>query len=69
MSRDARSLWGVFRWPVLVGALSLAGLIAALVGDGAWDLLGCLALAPAAVLSAEGVRRAWPRGRGRHRAR
>jgi uncharacterized membrane protein YuzA (DUF378 family) len=34
-------LWGT---PVLLGILSLAGLIAALVGDGIWDIVSWIAL-------------------------
>lgn len=41
----------IFRIPVLVGVLTAIGLVAALVGDGAWDLLSWLALAiPLAVI-------------------
>lgn len=65
MGRDTRKLWDVFRAPLVVGVLSLAGLIAALVGDGPWDLLGCLALLPAVAWSVTGVWRAWPRQRTR----
>ena len=32
-----RGNWQVFRWPLLVAALSLIGLVAALVGDGIYD--------------------------------
>ncbi|WP_232417866.1 hypothetical protein [Methyloversatilis thermotolerans] len=27
----------IFRWPLLIALLTLAGLLAALVGDDAWD--------------------------------
>lgn len=63
MKRDGRSLRQVFGWPLLIGLASLAGLLAALVGDGLWDLLGCLVLLPPVLLSADGLRRAWPRRR------
>ncbi|HEY8957016.1 hypothetical protein [Chitinophaga sp.] len=36
------SLWGK---PLLIALLSLAGLIAALVGDGVWDIFSWVALA------------------------
>lgn len=39
------TLWQVFGAPVLIAALSLFGLIAALLGDGAWDAIGAAALA------------------------
>jgi hypothetical protein len=39
------TLWQVFRAPAGVAALSLFGLVAALLGDGLWDLVGALTLA------------------------
>ena len=36
--------WGVFRWPMLIGAVSVVGLISALVGDGWYDMLSWAAL-------------------------
>ncbi|SDO04547.1 hypothetical protein [Pseudomonas jinjuensis] len=39
-----RGLWMIFRWPLLIGLLSLVGLVSALVADGAWDLLSWLCL-------------------------
>lgn len=39
------TLWQVFRAPILIAALSLFGLVAALLGDGAWDAIGEAALA------------------------
>ncbi|ATC30955.1 hypothetical protein CA606_00565 [Caulobacter vibrioides] len=38
------SLWQVFRAPTVIAAFSLFGLIAALLGDGLWDLVGALTL-------------------------
>lgn len=35
-------LWGM---PIVLGVLSITGLIAALVGDGIWDVLSWIALA------------------------
>jgi hypothetical protein len=31
------SLWQVFRWPLLIGVASAAGLVSALLADGVWD--------------------------------
>ncbi|GIZ51843.1 hypothetical protein [Noviherbaspirillum aridicola] len=42
----------VWRAPLIVGALTVAGLLAALVGDGAWDWAGAAALAVPAWLCA-----------------
>jgi len=39
------TLWQVFRAPAFIAALSLFGLVAALLGDGAWDVVGEAALA------------------------
>lgn len=39
------TLWQVFRAPAAIAALSLFGLVAALLGDGAWDVVGALTLA------------------------
>lgn len=30
-------LWQVFRWPLLIGVASSAGLVSALLADGVWD--------------------------------
>jgi hypothetical protein len=44
-----RSLWRVYATPICVGVVSLIGLVAALVGDGIYDIIGWLGLAaPAA---------------------
>lgn len=42
MSRQGT--WRVFRWPMLIGAVSVVGLISALVGDGWYDMLSWAAL-------------------------
>ncbi len=34
----------IFRWPAVIGLMSLAGLISALVGDGLYDALSWLLL-------------------------
>lgn len=39
-----RGLWMIFRWPLLLAALSLLGLIAALVGDEWYNLLSWISL-------------------------
>jgi len=45
MKVDEQGLWAIFRWPLAIGAASAAGLLAALLGDGAWDALSWLLLA------------------------
>jgi hypothetical protein len=37
--------WRIFRWPLLIAAVTLAGLLSALIGDGAYDVLSWLLLA------------------------
>ncbi|PLR28312.1 hypothetical protein SGCZBJ_04730 [Caulobacter zeae] len=44
MSRPHLTLWQVFRIPAVVAALSLFGLVAALLDDGIWDWIGAAAL-------------------------
>lgn len=39
-----RSLWVIFRWPLFLGLISIVGLVAALVGDGLWDVLSWITL-------------------------
>ncbi len=39
-----RGLWMIFRWPLLLAALSLFGLIAALVGDEWYNLMSWISL-------------------------
>ncbi|MDR3023952.1 hypothetical protein [Chryseobacterium sp.] len=41
MKRTFLKLWGM---PILLALLSIFGLIAALLGDGIWDILGWLTL-------------------------
>ncbi|MFA5495776.1 MAG: hypothetical protein WC247_13460 [Porticoccaceae bacterium] len=46
------TLWQIFRAPLLLGLLSAVGLLAALIGDGFFDLLSWVALAiPLLVIS------------------
>ena len=39
------SLWAIFAIPMVVAALSLIGLVGALLDDGAWDWIGAGLLA------------------------
>lgn len=41
MKRSFLKIWGI---PIILAFVSLFGLIAALLGDGIWDILGWLAL-------------------------
>ncbi|MEY9184002.1 hypothetical protein ABIG06_005577 [Bradyrhizobium sp. USDA 326] len=50
--RHHRSVWDVFRAPLLVGLVCAAGLGLALVGDGIWDGLSWLALSLPIALAA-----------------
>jgi len=40
--KSRRAIWGM---PILLGLLTVAGLLVALVGDGIWDLVSVAALA------------------------
>jgi len=53
--------WRIFRWPLVIGLASVVGLVAALVGDGPYDLLSWLTLGGVVVVMVEAWRRA---GRG-----
>ncbi|RTM11753.1 MAG: hypothetical protein EKK33_20200 [Bradyrhizobiaceae bacterium] len=53
-----RSVWDVFRWPLLVGVVCGAGLGVALVGDGLWDAISWLALSLPVILGIVCWRRA-----------
>lgn len=51
MSRKDRSLTAIFAAPALLAALSLTGLIGALLADGAWDgLFAALLAGPVAAI-------------------
>lgn len=52
--RSPNTLLQIFQVPLIVAALSLAGLVLALLGDGAWDVAGVLLLAAAPVAAAWG---------------
>ena len=55
MIRNRAQVWGM---PVLLAVLTIIGLVSALLGDGAWDLVSALALgAPVAVGAWCGLRR------------
>jgi hypothetical protein len=52
MKSDPHDLRAIFAIPLVVAVLSLFGLIAALVGDGVWNVVGWIALgASVAVLA------------------
>lgn len=54
--KGPRSLWQVFKWPVVLGVMTLIGLISALVADGVWDLVSwTMLLIPVAL----GIGRGW----------
>ena len=42
--RNHRTLGQIFAAPIVVGALSIVGLLAALIGDGWWDAVSWLSL-------------------------
>lgn len=53
------SPWQVFRIPLVLGLFTGVGLVSALVGDGAWDVLSWVTiLAPMAVVARAYWRRA-----------
>jgi hypothetical protein len=48
-NRKDLSLWAVFRMPLALFVLSLAGLVGALLEDGVWDWIGSALLASTVV--------------------
>ncbi|MFT0867625.1 hypothetical protein [Pseudomonas sp. CAM1A] len=44
MSHKSQSTRRIFAWPALIAVLSAAGLFAALLGDGVWDVLAWVGL-------------------------
>lgn len=38
------ALWRIFRWPLLMALANAVGLVAALVGDGWWDVVSWMTL-------------------------
>jgi hypothetical protein len=66
MKRSFTQMWG---WPIAIAASTPAGLIAGLVGDGAWDLLAAVALGiPALACVWLGTKRSTRRRRQASRA-
>lgn len=58
-SGRANSLWGIFRWPIVIAVASIGGLVSALVGNGWADVLSWLLLGGMIVVMAI----AWRGGR------
>ncbi|MBV4506596.1 hypothetical protein HU751_017250 [Pseudomonas sp. BW13M1] len=54
MSHKSQSTRRIFAWPALIAVLSAAGLFAALLGDGAWDVLAWVGLGLSAGLGLSG---------------
>ncbi|MFJ9990589.1 hypothetical protein ACIQSO_07605 [Pseudomonas putida] len=55
MSHKSQSTRRIFAWPAVIGGLGAAGLFAALLGDGGWDVLSWLGLGIPAVLGLIGL--------------
>ncbi|MFJ4064149.1 hypothetical protein ACIPW4_02510 [Pseudomonas sp. NPDC089996] len=55
MNHRSRSTARVFAWPAAVALVGALGLFAALLGDGAWDMLAWLGLGIPAWLSLRGL--------------
>lgn len=49
------TFWKVFAAPTAIAVLTLAGLFAALLGDGGWDVLSWFAMGIATFLSGKGL--------------
>jgi hypothetical protein len=56
-AREAGSLRRIFGIPLMLGILSLVGLVAALLGDGIWDAVSWIALGTPLAVSAWAVMR------------
>ncbi|CRI59512.1 hypothetical protein [Pseudomonas sp. CCOS 191] len=54
MSHKSQSTGRIFAWPALIALLSAAGLFAALLGDGMWDVLAWVGLGVSAGLGLSG---------------
>ncbi|MDB5422431.1 MAG: hypothetical protein JWR59_2378 [Brevundimonas sp.] len=52
MSRRDLGFRAIFGAPIILFVLSLIGLVVALLGDGLWDWLGLLCLAPTIIVTA-----------------
>ena len=55
MSHRSQSNQRIFAWPTFIALLGCAGLFAALLGDGPWDVLAWLGLGVPAVLSVKAL--------------
>lgn len=55
MSHRSQSTAKVFAWPTAIALLGALGLFAALLGDGAWDMLAWLGLGIPAWLGLRGL--------------
>ncbi|WP_167066363.1 MULTISPECIES: hypothetical protein [unclassified Pantoea] len=55
MSHRSQSTAKVFAWPAAIALLGALGLFAALLGDGAWDMLAWLGLGLPAWFSLRGL--------------
>lgn len=49
------TFWKVFAAPAAIAVLTLAGLFAALLGDGGWDVLSWFAMGISTALSLKGL--------------
>lgn len=56
-NKHQRSLWGIFALPLLVALASLLGLVAALLGNGLFDVVSWLGLGVPVVLTVWAWRR------------
>jgi hypothetical protein len=54
----------VWRWPIVLAFLTAAGLVAALLMEGAGDILGWMALLVPVVVGARALARGWGKARG-----
>ncbi|WP_416427233.1 hypothetical protein RAM80_14835 [Pseudomonas sp. App30] len=57
MSRRPSRFWATWGMPLLIAVLGGAGLFAALLGDGAWDVLSWIGLGLPAVIGVHALRR------------
>ncbi|MFV3315709.1 hypothetical protein [Pseudomonas putida] len=57
MSHRSQSTRRIFAWPTAIALLSAAGLFAALLGDGAWDVLSWAGLGIPVLLGVRGLSR------------
>jgi hypothetical protein len=57
MSRRRSRFWPVWGAPLVIALVGAAGLFAALLGDGAWDVLSWIGLGVPALISAHALRK------------